>query len=75
MEQDDIFIIHVRLEDGDPRVCDYCNKFLVDEEGIAEEKCFSTNHGLMCKKCLGTIKPITSHNQGEDVKNESWYKG
>ena len=75
MNRDDAFVIHVQLQPGDPRVCDYCNKFLVDEEGIAVEECFSTDYGLMCKGCLGNIKPLTSHKQGEDVKNERWYRG
>lgn len=70
------FVIEVRLEEGDPRVCDYCSKFLVNEQGIAEEECFSTEYGLMCRKCLGKkIKPITSHKPGEDVTMESWYRG
>ena len=69
------FIIHVRLEDGDPRVCDYCNKLLVDEEGIAVEQCHSTDYGLMCKGCLGDIEPISSYEAGVNVKRESWYKG
>jgi hypothetical protein len=69
------FVIHVRLQDGDPRVCDYCNRLLVDEEGIAVEDCHSTDYGLMCNRCLGGIKPFSSHKQGDFVKNESWYKG
>lgn len=75
MANNEPFIIHVRLEDGDPRVCDYCDRLLVDEEGIAVEDCFSTDYGLMCRKCLGRIKPISSHRQGDNVKTESWYKG
>jgi hypothetical protein len=70
---DNPFIIKVTLQEGDPRVCDYCNKFLVDEEGVAVEDCFSTEYGLMCKKCLGTIKPLSSHRQGDNVKAEPWY--
>ena len=69
------FVIRVELQDGDPRVCDYCNVPLVDEEGIAVEDCFSTEYGLMCAGCLGGIKPLTSHRKGDFVKNESWYKG
>jgi len=69
------FVIHVRLQDGDPRVCDYCNDLLVGEDGLAVEDCFSTDYGLMCKECLGSIEPLTTHKQGEDVRNESWYKG
>ncbi|MDD5773243.1 MAG: hypothetical protein PHX78_07240 [bacterium] len=69
------FVIEVRLDEGDPRVCDYCNKFLVNEHGITEEECFSTDYGLMCKKCLGKINPLTSHQPGEDVTKEAWYLG
>jgi len=69
------FEIHVRLGDGEPRVCDYCNKFLVNEEGVAVEECFSTEYGLMCSECLGSIRLLTSHHVGEYVKEESWYKG
>jgi len=75
MAEEKPFVIHVRLQDGDPRVCDYCNTLLVDEKGIAVEDCFSTGYGLMCRKCLGSIKPLSSHKQGNDVRNESWYKG
>lgn len=35
MKKDEPFIIYVTLNDGDPRVCDYCNKLLVDENGVA----------------------------------------
>lgn len=69
------WVIKVTLQEGDPRVCDYCNKFLINEEGIAVEDCFSTEYSLMCRKCLGRIKPISLHRQGDNVKNESWYKG
>ncbi|PIQ88691.1 MAG: hypothetical protein COV72_07120 [Candidatus Omnitrophica bacterium CG11_big_fil_rev_8_21_14_0_20_42_13] len=69
------FVIRVELEDGDPRVCDYCNAFLVGEDGIAAEDCFSTDYGLVCRKCLGDIKPLSSHRQGDYVKEERWYKG
>lgn len=71
----DEFIIFVRLQEGDPRVCDYCNKLLVNEEGVTIEKCHSTDYGLMCKSCIGTIEPITSHEAGVNVKQENWYKG
>jgi hypothetical protein len=69
------WIVHVRLEDGDPRVCDYCNKLLVDEAGITAEDCFSTDYGLMCTGCLGDIEPIRSYVAGVNVKKEDWYKG
>ena len=69
------FIIKVELDPGDPRVCDYCNRFLVDHEAKVVENCFSTEYGLMCSKCLGTIESISSHKQGDIVSGEGWYKG
>jgi len=73
MEYDNI--IYVRLEDGDPRVCDYCNKLLVNEEGVTVEECHTTDYGLMCKSCLGSIEPISSYVADVNVKKEDWYKG
>ncbi|MBD3320421.1 MAG: hypothetical protein GF350_04915 [Chitinivibrionales bacterium] len=69
------FIVRVTLQPGDPRVCDYCNKLLVDEEGFTVEECFSTDHGLVCRRCLGGMVPFSSHQKGEDVKETFWYKG
>lgn len=69
------WIIKVTLQDGDPRVCDYCNKLLVDEEGVTVEECHSTDYGLMCKSCLGSIEPISSYVAGVNVMGEGWYKG
>ena len=69
------WIVHVRLQDGDPRVCDYCNKLLVDEEGVTVEECHTTDYGLMCKSCLGSIEPMRSYEVGVNVKQERWYKG
>ncbi len=75
MEDEKPFVIHVRLEEGDPRVCDYCNDLLVDEEGVAVEDCFSTDYGLMCRRCLGSIEALSAHKQGENVRHASWYRG
>jgi len=72
MEPD--FIIKVGLNPGDQRVCDYCNTDLVDGEATVTKECHSTEYGLMCSKCLGSIKPISSHKEGENVANETWYK-
>jgi len=69
------WIIKVTLQDGDPRVCDYCNRLLVDEEGVTVEECHSTDYGLMCKSCLGDIEPIHSYVAGVNVKQENWHKG
>ena len=69
------FIVKVELDPGDPRVCDYCNRLLVDHEAKVVEECHSTEYGLMCVKCIGSIKPISSHKQGDIVSKERWYKG
>jgi hypothetical protein len=69
------FIIRVELGPGDPRVCDYCNKLLVDHEAKVVEECHSTEYGLVCNRCLGTIPPISSHRQGDVVGEERWYIG
>jgi len=69
------FIIRVGLNPGDPRVCDYCNADLVDGEGKVIKECYSTEYGLMCGKCRGSIEPISSHKEGENVSNVAWYKG
>jgi hypothetical protein len=69
------WIIKVTLQDGDPRVCDYCNRLLVDEDGLTVEECFSTDYGLMCRSCIGSIEPISSYAAGVNVKQERWYKG
>ncbi|MCP4649624.1 MAG: hypothetical protein GY853_06035 [PVC group bacterium] len=75
MQNDNQFIIFVRLDDGEPRVCDYCNTLLVNEKGVTAEECFSTDYGLMCLSCLGGIRPLLSYQRGHNVKNESWYQG
>lgn len=72
---DEEFIIYVKLKDGDPRVCDYCNKLLVNEDGITTEECHSTDYGLMCRDCLGDIEPISSYRANVNVKEEGWYRG
>jgi len=69
------YVIKVKLEPGDIRVCDYCNKILVDGEAEVVKECHSTEYGLMCNNCLGSIQPITSHKAGECVKEERWYRG
>ena len=46
------FIIRVDLDQDDPRVCDYCNKLLVNNEATVVDECHSTEYGLMCSKCL-----------------------
>jgi hypothetical protein len=67
------FVIRVELAPGDPRVCDYCNKFLVDDKALTVSECHTTDYGLMCSHCIGSIKPIKSYTKGEDVSKEIWY--
>lgn len=69
------WVIEVKLEEGSPRVCDYCNSLLVNEEGVVEEDCFSTESGLVCKDCRGAIPPLSAHKTGENVKHFPWYIG
>ena len=69
------FIIRVELGPGEIRVCDYCNRLLVDEDAKVVETCHSTDYGLMCSRCIGGIKPISSHREGDIVGKEGWYKG
>ena len=75
MKREEPFIIRVTLEESDPRICDYCSAYLVNEEGIAEKECHSTDYGLICNHCLGEIEPLSSHAVGENVKKTFWYKG
>ena len=69
------FIIKVGLDPGDNRVCDYCSIDLVDGEANVVKDCHSTEYGLMCSGCLGSIKPISTHKEGENVSDVAWYKG
>ena len=75
MKRQEPFIIRVTLEEGDPRICDYCSAYLVNEEGVVEQDCHLTDHGLMCSHCIGEIEPISIHAKGESTKNAFWYKG
>ncbi len=67
-------VIEVKLSEGDPRVCDYCNDVLVDEKGITVQKARLTDYGLMCGKCIGNIKPLATYSEGQSVFYESWYQ-
>ncbi len=67
-------VIQVKVAEGTPRVCDYCNDTLIDEQGEVLEKAHLTDYGLMCDRCIGSIKPITTYSQGENVSNEHWYQ-
>lgn len=70
---DTAWVIEVKLEEGSPRVCDYCNNLLVNEDGVVEETCFSTEYGLVCKDCRGDIPPLLAHKIGINVKHFPWY--
>ena len=67
-------IIQVKVPQGEPRVCDYCNDILIDGEGIALEKCHLTDYGLMCNTCLGETKPSATYSRETDVSKEQWYQ-
>jgi len=67
-------VIEVKIPEGMPRVCDYCNDVLVDEKGVTVQKTHLTDYGLMCDGCLGGIKPITTYSGGQNVYYEQWYQ-
>lgn len=67
-------VIQVRVSEGDPRVCDYCNTLLIDEKGEAIEKIHLTDYGLMCDKCVKDIQPRITYEKGANVSNEEWYQ-
>jgi len=72
-ETDKEFIIEVKLDEKDDRVCDYCNKLLVaydeqQEKLVCVENCFSTAYGLMCEKCKGSIEALKTYTKGEEYK-------
>jgi len=69
-------IIIVRATNDDPRVCDYCNTILVAPGGEVLKTCFLTDHGLMCRSCLGDkIPAIREYKPGADVSGTAWYTG
>ena len=67
-------VIEVKLSEGDPRVCDYCNDVLVDEKGTRVRKTHLTDYGLMCERCLGSMKPLATYSEGQSVYYEHWYQ-
>lgn len=72
-ETENEFIIEVKLDEKDDRVCDYCNKLLVaydekQEKLVCVENCHSTAYGLLCDKCKGSIETFRSYNKGEEYK-------
>ena len=67
-------VIEVKLAEGDPRVCDYCNDVLVDEKGTTVRKIHLTDYGLMCDKCVGSIEPVATYSEGQSVFYEQWYQ-
>ena len=66
-------IVRLVPQEGTPRACDFCSEILVDEDARLLCDCYLTDYGLMCKRCLGDIKPIKTYHQGESVLNETWY--
>lgn len=69
----DSFIIEVKLDEKDDRVCDYCNILLVaydekQEKLVCVENCYSTAYGLMCEKCIGSIEALKSYRKDEEYE-------
>lgn len=67
-------VIQIKVGEGEPRVCDYCNNILIDGEGKVLEKTHLTDYGLVCDKCLKTIEPAVTYLPGENVSGERWYQ-
>ena len=67
------FIIKLVVPKGEPRVCDYCNCFLVDENAYVVDECFTTDYGLMCNRCIGRIRSLKGYMKGDNVYYEGWY--
>lgn len=67
-------VIQVRVSEGDPRVCDYCNDTLIDGEGKVLQKAHLTDYGLMCDSCVKDIQPRITYEKGVNVSGESWYQ-
>lgn len=72
----DSFIIEVKLNEKDDRVCDYCNRLLVSydeqkEKLICVENCYSTNYGLLCEKCRGNIDFLQDYRKDEEYREYS----
>ena len=67
------FIIRVEVPKGEIRLCDYCNRVLVDEEACVVQECFTTHYGLVCGSCLGRIRPLKGYKAGDNVYFEDWY--
>lgn len=72
-KEEEPWIIRVDVPKGELRVCDYCNCDLIDNEANAIEDCFTTDYGLMCRRCIGSIAPIKAYKRGENVYYEDWY--
>ena len=67
-------VIVVKVPEWAPRVCDYCDDILVDENGITIKKAHLTDYGLMCDSCIGSIKPLATYSEGQSVYYEKWYQ-
>lgn len=67
-------VIEIKVPEGEVRVCDYCNKVLIDGKGGVLKKCHLTDYGLMCDRCLGSIKPLITYLERENVYYEDWYQ-
>jgi hypothetical protein len=64
----------VKCGEGESRVCDYCNKTLIDEQGTALETTYLTDYGLICGDCIGDAEAQIIYPEGRSVLNEDWYQ-
>lgn len=64
-----------RHEEAIPRVCDYCGEMLIGPDGIVREQTHLTEFNLMCRYCIGVMDVVCVYEPGEDVSEQSWYKG
>lgn len=78
----EVSVITVRLNPGDTRVCDYCNKILMACNGrqtnnagkggenalVVQKRCHSTRYGLVCDECKEDIRALRTYEIGDVVR-------
>jgi hypothetical protein len=67
-------VIEVKVGEGQPRVCDYCNTTLIDDNGYAVRTAYLTDFGLICGDCIGDAETQSTYFEGDSVFNEDWYQ-
>jgi hypothetical protein len=74
LDPSDEEVIEVRTNEGESRVCDYCNTMLIDENGTAIRTAYLTDFGLICGDCIGDVEAQAIYPEGESVLDEDWYQ-